>query len=174
MEHTNTRPFRFCPDCGQENPDFNEDRSISCRACGFHYFFNTSTAVAALIEDENRALLLCIRAEEPGKGMLDLPGGFIEFNETAEEALRRELREELNLDIGDLVYKGSMPGNYFYKGWRYEVLNMIFHCHVNNFRLIKANSDVADFRLVDQEKLDLSEIGLESIKSILKKYYQPS
>ncbi|MBA3028918.1 MAG: NUDIX domain-containing protein [Desulfobacteraceae bacterium] len=174
MEPTNNHPFQFCPDCGQKNPDFHADRSISCKTCGFRYFLNTAATVAALIEDKNGALLLCSRAEEPGKGLLDLPGGFIEFNETAEEAVRREVKEELNLDIEDLVYMGSMPGNYVYNGWRYEILNMIFHCRVNNFRRIKANSDVADYRFVDKGKLDLSEIGLESIRSILKKYYKPS
>ena len=67
--------------------------------------------VDALVFKENNVLLVK-RGREPFKGKWALPGGFIEESETAEEACRREVKEETGLDVKVLelhaVY--SAPG----------------------------------------------------------------
>lgn len=50
-----------------------------------------AAAVAGLIFNEKGQLLLTIRAKDPGKGLLDLPGGFVDMGENADQALRREI-----------------------------------------------------------------------------------
>jgi NADH pyrophosphatase NudC (nudix superfamily) len=174
MKNVTAHQFGFCPECGLEKPGVHSDRFFSCKACGFRFFFNTAATVTAFIENDHEELLLCRRGIDPGKNTLDLPGGFIEGGETAEEALRREVKEELNLDIESMQYLGSMPGDYHYDGWRYDVLNMIFHCRVDNFRPIKANSDIAEYRFVNKNRINLSEIGLESIRNIIREYQNPN
>ncbi|WP_210413724.1 NUDIX domain-containing protein [Leptospira ilyithenensis] len=54
--------------------------------------------VAALIQDKKGKVLL-IQQTKKGQGYWLLPGGGIEFGESAEEALQRELKEELELDV---------------------------------------------------------------------------
>ena len=79
----------------------------------------------AIAELDGRVLLVR-RAREPAAGTLDLPGGFIDFGETAEVALVRELREELDLAIEVLDYLGSYPNVYPYAGVRYHTLDLCF------------------------------------------------
>src|SRR5208337_901997 len=98
QKHTGPwKTFRFCPGCGAEGIAVRADRSILCKQCGFHFYFNAAAAVAGLIEDDKGRLLMTVRAHDPAKGALDLPGGFVDFDETAEDALKREVKEELSL-----------------------------------------------------------------------------
>ena len=91
------KDFNYCPKCGKKTLQGNP-RRIECSACGFVFYFNAASAVAAIIQKDN-TILLTTRAREPEKGKLDLPGGFVDHNETAQEALQREIREELNIEI---------------------------------------------------------------------------
>lgn len=59
--------------------------------------FNARTlAVNAIVLNENKVLLVK-RAQEPDKGWWDLPGGYLDWDETLEEGTARELREETGL-----------------------------------------------------------------------------
>ena len=60
----------------------------------------TVTAAGIIVDDSNRVLLLKHRFR-PGGGW-GIPGGFIEAQEQPEEALRRELREEVGLEVDDV------------------------------------------------------------------------
>ena len=91
--------FEYCPRCGSHNFAINGERSRHCSDCGFTYYANASAATAAIITNSKSEILLATRAFEPAKGKLDLPGGFVDMNETAEEALIRELKEELNINV---------------------------------------------------------------------------
>ena len=83
--------FVYCPVCGQKSFVENDEKSKRCTQCGFVYYFNPSAAVACFIRNRNGELLLVRRAKEPGKGTLDLPGGFMDRYECAEEAVYREV-----------------------------------------------------------------------------------
>lgn len=86
--------FTHCPGCGARRPERAEP--LSCR-CGFHYYFNPAVAVGGLITDADGRMLFIRRARDPGRGKLGLPGGFVDAGESAEEALRREVEEEVGL-----------------------------------------------------------------------------
>ena len=90
--------FLYCPECGSPHFKVNNEKSKKCTDCGFVYYFNPSAATVALILNEKNELLVCRRAKEPAKGTLDLPGGFIDMNETGEEGVAREV-----LEADDLV-----------------------------------------------------------------------
>ena len=83
-----------------------------CEDCKFQYYINNSAAVACLIFNSQGEVLLTRRAIDPNKGMLDLPGGFVEPLETAEEAVIREIKEELGLQITKMTYLVSFPNLY--------------------------------------------------------------
>jgi 8-oxo-dGTP diphosphatase len=93
----NHRP-RFCPQCGsdlQERPLEGRPRPV-CTRCGFVVYLNPAPSVAAIVHREDRVLLVK-RSIEPGLGRWSLPGGFIEEDENAEEAVVREVQEETGL-----------------------------------------------------------------------------
>ena len=81
--------FRFCPVCGSSHFRDNDNKSKRCENCGFEYYINPSSAVAAFIQDSEKKLLVVIRAKEPGKGTIDLPGGFCDIGERLEQAIVR-------------------------------------------------------------------------------------
>lgn len=86
--------FLYCPQCGSAHFEINDEKSKKCAQCGFVYYFNSAAATVAFILNEKEELLVCRRAKEPAKGTLDLPGGFIDMHETAEEGVAREVKEE--------------------------------------------------------------------------------
>ncbi|HEX6763335.1 MAG TPA: NUDIX domain-containing protein [Gaiellaceae bacterium] len=88
--------WRFCPRCGGALE--REENHLRCTVCGERYWANALPAVQALLERDGR-VLLARRGIEPRLGHWDLPGGFVEETETAEEAVARELREETGLAL---------------------------------------------------------------------------
>ena len=98
MNHPFTQ-FHYCPKCGSHHFEIHDEKSKKCVDCGFVYYFNPATATVALIINDQNELLVCRRAKEPAKGTLDLPGGFIDMNETAEEGVAREVKEETGLTM---------------------------------------------------------------------------
>ena len=105
--------------------DFSDGKRNECVDCGWVYYQNPVAAVVAVMMFKQKLLLLR-RAVDPGRGLLDLPGGFVEFGETAEEALRRELKEELMIESMDLSYFTSAPNHYHYLGVSYQSLDIFF------------------------------------------------
>ena len=91
--------FRYCPSCGSSRFEENSEKSKICKSCGFEYFLNPSSANVAFIINAKGELLVERRKENPGKGTLDLPGGFSDISETAEEGVRREVKEETGLIV---------------------------------------------------------------------------
>ena len=71
---------------------------MRCQACAFVAWGNSVPAVLALVERDGR-LLLARRALEPGRGLWDIPGGFLEEGEHPIDGLRRELHEETGLEL---------------------------------------------------------------------------
>jgi NAD+ diphosphatase len=102
--------WRTCPRCGAVL--LHDACSVSCPSCGLEEYANPAPTASALIEDEERRVLLARRAAEPGKGLWDLLGGFIEEGEEPHETLRRELREEIGLDIEVGEFLAGLPDRY--------------------------------------------------------------
>ncbi len=106
---------RFCHQCGgelQQRLVKGEDRPrLVCSQCGFIHYINPKVVVGAIPERAGRALLMR-RAIEPRYGAWTFPGGFMEVDETAEEAALREAEEEvcLSLKLGPLLGVYSRPG----------------------------------------------------------------
>src|ERR1035437_1609857 len=116
METHPLQKFRFCPVCGSAHWEINNFKSKHCADCGFTYYGNPSAAVDCFIQNKEGELLVCRRANDPAKGTLDLPGGFVDLYESAEEALKREIKEELNLDLTNIRFQQSIPNLYEYSG----------------------------------------------------------
>lgn len=124
----------------------------------------------ALIFDKAQRLLATVRKNDPARGTLDLPGGFIEPGETLEQGLVREVKEELNLDIVNLSYLCSFPNTYVYHGVVYWVTDAAFVCGVRSLEGITAMDDIEGFDFLDLGGMDLNRFGLDSPKKVIRFY----
>lgn len=156
--------FTHCPVCGSHKFTQNNEKSKRCESCGFVFYVNASAAVAAFILNEKGELLVCKRGKEPAKGTWDLPGGFVDGNETAEEALMREIKEELDADIESAKYLFSLPNEYEYSGMTIPTLDMFFTCNLIDSTQIHAGDDVESCFFVSLPELNPDNFGLKSIK----------
>ncbi|MGC9325266.1 MAG: NUDIX domain-containing protein [Desulfomonilia bacterium] len=162
--------FRFCPRCGAQALGYDPDRSFRCTECGFHFYLNTASAVAAVIEDGEGRVLFTRRARDPMRGMLDLPGGFVDALETAEDALRREVLEELNLDIQISGFLSSFPNRYLFDGLVYFTLDLAFLGSVRDLTSLQLSDEISEVILLHPRDIRIEDIGLESIRNIVSHY----
>jgi 8-oxo-dGTP diphosphatase len=91
---------RFCLRCGSpliQAERFGRIRPV-CPRCGWIYFHDPKVAVAALIEDKGR-ILLVRRSMDPERGKWTLPAGFLDANEDPIRAVARECLEETGLQV---------------------------------------------------------------------------
>ena len=161
--------FRHCPVCGGGFTQHNV-KSMCCTACGFVYYINPSAATAAFIQNEKGELLVCRRAKEPAKGTLDLPGGFVDGNETGEEAIAREVQEETGGIVTESTYLFSLPNLYEYSGLTIPTLDMFFACRLADDRYLHADDDVAACRFVPLDEIDPQQFGLQSIRRAVERF----
>lgn len=163
MEHPLSQ-FSYCPKCGSTRFEVHNEKSKQCADCGFVYYFNPSSATVALIFNERNELLVCRRGKEPAKGTLDLPGGFIDTFETAEEGVAREVKEETGLDVVHADYLFSLPNIYVYSGFPVHTLDMFFRCTVADTRHFRAMDDAADLFFIPIAEINPVDFGLASIR----------
>jgi ADP-ribose pyrophosphatase YjhB (NUDIX family) len=135
-------------------------------------YINPSAAVAAFILNEKEELLVTIRANEPAKGSCDLPGGFVDDNESAELALIRELNEELGITVGRAEYLFSLPNQYLYSGWTLPTLDMFYLVKIGTEIVPVAADDVADFEFVPLHRLNPQQFGLHSIRNAVSRFVE--
>jgi NAD+ diphosphatase len=168
--HSNFSPlnvFRYCPQCGNARFSPDCEKSLKCNSCGFRYFINMSASVAALIRNLKNEILFTVRKHDPAAGMLDLPGGFIDLGETAEDAVKREIFEELNLKVNRTEFVGTFTNRYLYSGIEYQTLDLVFNCSVESFEKLKVADDVSGVVFSNPAAVRPEEIGLESIRKIV-------
>ena len=111
--------FLICPKCQSKNIQNINARKWFCPDCGFDLYNNVAAAVGLIIEDTDGTLIFEIRAKEPRKGFLALPGGFCDPDESAEQAAFRECREETGVEPSSIKYIASFPNTYIYKEIKY-------------------------------------------------------
>lgn len=163
--------FRYCPKCAAAALRFTGPKRLHCDVCGFELYLNPAAAVAALIVDPQGRLLVVERAQEPKKGMWDLPGGFADPGESAEEALRREVAEEVGLEITSLRYAGSYPNVYDYMGVRYRTMDLGFVCEVADAGTIRPGpTEVAAAHFKRPDEIDVHRFAFDSMRRLVEAY----
>jgi len=101
------RTHRFCGRCGIELKMKTTERAKECPQCGLLHFPRLAPAIIVLVERGNELLLARSRHFLPG--MYSVLAGFVEPGESLEEAVVREVKEEVGMDVKDIKYFGSQP-----------------------------------------------------------------
>ncbi|HVL57270.1 MAG TPA: NAD(+) diphosphatase, partial [Burkholderiaceae bacterium] len=99
------RTHRFCGACGTATEPAPGERAKRCPGCGLSVYPRISPAMMVLVT-RGRQLLLGRGVNFPA-GRYSALAGFLEAGETIEEAIAREVREEVNVEVKELRYFGS-------------------------------------------------------------------
>ena len=163
--------LKYCPHCGSNRFKAQSLKELKCEECGFRFFTNSAAAVALIIENARGEIMLTRRAEDPWRGMLDLPGGFVDPGEALEDAARREIAEELGIEIDTLTYIGSSPNKYIFSKYLIETTDAGFVATTHaDLSAIRPMDDVSAIEWYAPHQVPMQEIGGESIKRIIRKY----
>lgn len=161
--------FYSCPKCGADTIDYDQMKRHTCPVCAWEYYHNTATAVAGILEKDGKFLAVK-RNLDPGKGLYDLPGGFVDPHESAENALKREVMEELKAEITDLKYLCSAPNVYHYKTIDYSTCDIIFQARINADNFEIETSEISSFKWLDKDSVNIDEFAFVSIKAGIEAY----
>lgn len=162
--------FEYCPVCGSRHFENHDAKSRKCGNCGFEYYLNPSASTAAFILNERDELLVLTRSQDPGKGTLDLPGGFCDIGETAEQGIIREVKEETGLTVDATEYLFSYPNVYIYSDFEVKTLDLFFVCHVSDFSTLVARDDAKAYQWIPLRDIRTELFGMRSIRQALISY----
>ena len=96
---------QYCGRCGQRTESLAEERAKRCPACGFLSFPRLSPAVITAVFKDDKILLS--RNSAFPRRWYSINAGFVEPGETLEECVRREIKEEVGIEIRNIKYFGS-------------------------------------------------------------------
>jgi ADP-ribose pyrophosphatase YjhB (NUDIX family) len=161
------RPFNFCPACGARLDVPGAEGAARCPSCGRVWYRNPAPTVAAAIVRDARALVT-IRARSPHRGKVDVPGGFLGVAEQPLDGLRRELREELGveIDVGEDDYVQAVAHQYGDEGdW---LVSMGFTARLASGEPRPAD-DVAEVKWIGGDDIEALEWAWEHDRALVRK-----
>ncbi|MFY1047912.1 NUDIX hydrolase [Chryseobacterium sp. GP-SGM7] len=164
--------LKFCPNCGNETLNWDGEKKWSCPKCSFNLYNNVAGAVAVVIRCGDE-VYLTKRNQEPKKGKLDLAGGFVDPKESAENTCKRELFEELEveIDVKNLKYLTSLPNVYQYKEIDYNTIDLFYEYNVSEkFEANLALSEISETQWIKISEINLDDIAFDSQKIFFESY----
>ena len=156
--------FCHCPSCGAALSVIGQN-PLRCTTCDLTWFFNPSCAAGAFLFDNQNRVLFIRRANDPRKGTLAVPGGFIDAGESAEDGLRREIREEVGLTVGPLRFLCSHPNRYEYAGITYEVCDFLFSANAQDAHEARSLDGVAGIEWLRLNEVNEDDLAFPSIRA---------
>lgn len=165
-----TEPLKHCPSCGSMDLIRERQRLLICRNCGFHYYMNVAAAAAIFLFNPEGQALFILRARDPGKGKLGLPGGFVDPGEPLEDGLRREIREEVGLEIDPATvdFVASFPNQYPYKQVIYPAIDLYFQAFVESFDQAEALDEVDGLVVKPLVEVEMEELAFPSLRKVVR------
>ncbi|WP_029323875.1 NAD(+) diphosphatase [Butyrivibrio sp. AE3004] len=144
------RDNRFCGRCGTKTVIYDKERALKCPNCGNIIYPKICPAVIVGVTDKNK-IMMTRYAGRAYKGNA-LIAGFCEIGETAEDTVRREVFEEVGLQVKNIRYFASQP-------WGFDSnLLLGFFCELDG----KGDIHIDENELAKAEWVDRSEIGEEA------------
>ena len=112
--------------------------------------------------------LVAVRGREPEKGKLDVPGGFLMVGELPLDGLKREVKEELGVEIEVEMEDCISMATHTYGEEGDYVLSLGFAAHLLSGDIVP-NDDVADVRWVKAEELDDLDFAWAHDRELIRK-----
>lgn len=161
------KPFDFCPSCATKLEDVEDGAGKGCPNCGRKWYPNSAPTVGAAIVRDGEALITK-RGRAPEKGKFDIPGGFLEAGEDALVGLRRELKEELGIEVDVSIDDVVQMETHTYGEEGGYVLAIGFFARLASGEP-SPSDDVADIKWVTLDELDEVDFAWEHDRELVRK-----
>ncbi|MDQ1300117.1 MAG: hypothetical protein QG637_34 [Chloroflexota bacterium] len=159
--------FTYCPRCAAPLADdfiFGRVRR-RCRYCNFIQFHDPKVAVAGLVSDDARVLLVR-RAAVPRIGFWALPAGYMDADELPEEAVAREILEETGIIIEALGLHSIAA----LAGWNERRGILLIYRARPIGGALAAHDDVSEARWCAPAEIPWAELAFESTAQALQEW----
>jgi len=123
--------------------------------------------VRAIIELDGK-ILVC---KKKGRKYYFFPGGHVEFGESAKKALKREIKEELGLNIKECSFIGGSEHSFIEDGKKYHEINLAFRTKTDELKT-ESKEDHLQFFLLDKKQLIKQIVLPEALKKALLKWFR--
>lgn len=166
MAHTDNPPSSLLPQQFETKiPEGDDKERDVCRTCGFIDYKNPKIVAGTVITHDNQ-FLLCKRAIEPRKGYWTIPAGYMELNETIEEAAAREAMEEAYADItiDRVLAMYTVP--------HLGQVQIMFRASLNNPETVKPGIESLDIAFVTWEDIPWQDMAFPTAIWALKHFQQ--
>ena len=141
--------MRYCPQCSCEmvRKEVGGRERASCpnRYCGFVHWDNPVPVVGGIVEWDNQIIL--VRNVGWPENWYGLVTGFLEAGEMPEEAIVREVKEEIGVDATIESYIGM------YEFYRKNQLLIIYHLRAHSGDVVTPEDEIADYKWVQIDKV---------------------
>lgn len=136
---------RHCPRCGGRLDVAQAGHALTCKDCGRQQFPRTDPAVIMAVTDGDRCLLG--RQAHWPEGRYSTLAGFVDPGESLEEAVRREVAEEVGVQVADVTYFGNQP-------WPFPASLMVgFFARAVTTEISVDQDEISDARWFTREQL---------------------
>ena len=160
------KEFHYCPRCQAKLAE--NENYVKCDKCGFSLYDNPRPITILLLKNADDEYLLFRRAEEPNAGMLDLPGGFVMDGETLIDGARRELQEEVGIEVTELTYYGSYSDVYLYKEIPYSILGVVFTGRISDSQELKPTEEVTEYLFRKLADVPITDFAFPSMQKLFR------
>ncbi len=166
--------FKYCPKCSGKLEFRKEDlKNPVCQDCGFKFYQNSKPTASALIYDEKGRVLLSKRSIEPHYGCWDIVGGFLEEGEDPKDGLRREVKEEIGVDIKIEDIVGIYIDKYYNKKELDDSYTFnVYYASKIIFGEPKLLEEISELKWFLENEIPWDKLAFDNTKSALKDFFK--
>ncbi|MCP4356692.1 MAG: NAD(+) diphosphatase [Chloroflexi bacterium] len=143
------RTHQYCGRCGTKTEPHEQERARQCPECGQTTYPRISPAVIMRVTRQGKygPEILLARGPRHYHGFYSVLAGFVEPGETLETCVRREIREEVGIEVSNVRYFGSQP-------WPFpDSLMIAFTAEYTNGKIIPEEGEIEDARWFTPDNL---------------------